>query len=69
MSLDELLKQRAVRIHEIEALGYHAYGKRYDFSHTIPEILAEYGAIIRRPRNARDPPAHRWEIDDAASHG
>ena len=41
---DELLKQRALRIHEIEALGYRAYGKRYDFTNTIPEILAEYGA-------------------------
>src|SRR5215472_10760615 len=41
---DELLKQRASRIQEIEALGYRAYGKRFDFSHTIPDILAEYGA-------------------------
>jgi lysyl-tRNA synthetase, class II len=41
---DELLKQRASRIHEIEALGYRAYGKRFEFSHTIPDILAEYGA-------------------------
>ena len=45
MSLeDELLKQRLARIEEIEALGYRAYGRRYDFSHTIPEILAAYGA-------------------------
>ncbi len=44
MSLeDELLKQRLERIREIEALGYRAYGRRYDFSHTIPQILAEYG--------------------------
>ncbi len=41
---DELLKQRLARIREIEALGYRAYGRRYDFSHTIPQILAEYGA-------------------------
>ena len=41
MSLeDDLLKQRLERIHEIEALGYRAYGRRFDFSHTIPEILA-----------------------------
>ena len=45
MSLeDELLKQRAARIHEIEALGYHPYGRRYEFTHAIPEILAAYGA-------------------------
>jgi lysyl-tRNA synthetase class 2 len=41
---DDLLKQRLERIREIEALGYHAYGRRYDCSHAIPAILAEYGA-------------------------
>jgi len=40
---DELLKQRLCRIHEIEALGYRPYGRRFDFTHTIPEILANYG--------------------------
>jgi lysyl-tRNA synthetase class 2 len=40
---DELLKQRLERIREIEALGYRAYGRRYEFTHTIPQILAEYG--------------------------
>jgi len=40
---DELLKQRLARIHEIEALGYRPYGRRFEFTHTIPEILAAYG--------------------------
>jgi lysyl-tRNA synthetase, class II len=40
---DELLKQRLERTKEIEKLGYCAYGKRFDYSSTIPEILAEYG--------------------------
>ena len=45
MSLeDDLLKQRLTRIREIEALGYRGYGRRYDFTHTVPAILAEYGA-------------------------
>ncbi|HEY1340320.1 MAG TPA: lysine--tRNA ligase [Bryobacteraceae bacterium] len=45
MSLeDELLKQRLSRTREIEALGYRPYGRRFDFTHTIPEILAGYGA-------------------------
>ena len=45
MSLeDELLKQRLSRIREIEALGFRPYGRRYEFTHTIPEILAGYGA-------------------------
>ena len=45
MSLeDDLLKQRLARIREIEALGYRAYGRRFDFTHTIPEILGAYGS-------------------------
>ena len=45
MSLeDDLLKQRLARVREIEALGYRAYGRRYDFTHTIPEILGAYGS-------------------------
>jgi lysyl-tRNA synthetase class 2 len=39
---DELLVQRLERIREIEALGYRPYGRRFDFTHTIPAILAEY---------------------------
>src|SRR3984893_12059220 len=41
---DDLYDQRIRRIAEIEALGFHAYGQRFDFSHTIPQILAEFGA-------------------------
>src|ERR1039457_4680910 len=33
-----------MRIREIEALGYRGYGQRYEFTHTVPAILAEYGA-------------------------
>ena len=45
MSLeDDLLKQRIARTHEIEALGHRAYGQRFDFTHTIPQILADYGS-------------------------
>ena len=29
---------------EIEALGYQPFGRRFDFTHGIPEILSEYGA-------------------------
>jgi len=41
---DELLKQRLERIREIEALGYRSYGRRFEFTHTIPQVLAAYGA-------------------------
>ena len=45
MSLeDELLKQRLSRIREIAALDYRPYGRRFEFTHTIPDILTEYGA-------------------------
>ena len=44
MSLeDELFEQRAARVREIEALGYLPFGKRFDFSYTVPEVLAQYG--------------------------
>jgi len=41
---DELLKQRLDRIPQIEALGYRSYGRRFEFTHTIPQILAAYGS-------------------------
>ena len=37
---DDLLEQRIARIAEISALGFRAYGQRFDFSHTIPQLLA-----------------------------
>ncbi len=44
MSLeDNLFDQRRARIAQIEALGYRSYGQRFDFTHTIPAILARYG--------------------------
>jgi lysyl-tRNA synthetase class 2 len=41
---DDLFAQRLRRTAEIEALGFRAYGQRFDASHTIPQILAAYGA-------------------------
>ena len=50
MSLeDDLLEQRVRRVAEIEALGFRAYGQRFDFTHTIPQILSQYQAA----QNAR----------------
>ena len=44
MSLeDELFEQRAARVHEIETLGYRPFGKRFDFTCTILEILGKHG--------------------------
>ena len=45
MSLeDDLLEQRLRRIREIEALGFRAYGQRFESTHTIPEIVADYSS-------------------------
>src|SRR5260370_10896897 len=41
---DDLLEQRINRTAEIEALGFQAYGQRFDFTHTIPQILASDSA-------------------------
>ena len=44
MSLeDDLFEQRLRHAREIDAQGGRAYGQRFDFTHTIPEILAAYG--------------------------
>jgi len=41
---DEMLHQRHQRLAQIRALGFEPYGQAFDFSHTIPQILAQYGA-------------------------
>jgi lysyl-tRNA synthetase class 2 len=43
MSLeDDLYDQRLKRTAEIEALGFRAYGQRFDFTHTVADILRDY---------------------------
>jgi len=39
---DDLYQQRIERIEKIRALGFDPYGRRFDFTHTVPRILAEY---------------------------
>lgn len=44
MSLeDELFEQRLERVREMEAQGLRPYGRRFEFTHTVAEILREYG--------------------------
>jgi lysyl-tRNA synthetase, class II len=31
------------RARDIEALGFRAYGQRFDYSHSVPQVLAKYG--------------------------
>ncbi len=45
MALDEnIYKLRLEKLKQIEALGQMAYPTKYEFTHTIPVILAEYSA-------------------------
>src|SRR5579862_5354591 len=47
MSLeDNLFEQRLNRVREIQALGFRPYGQRFEFTHTIPEVLAAHGAAL-----------------------
>jgi lysyl-tRNA synthetase, class II len=40
---DELLRQRHERLAQIRSLGFEPYGHAFPFTHTIPQILADYG--------------------------
>ena len=43
MALDEKIYElRREKLKQIEALGQQAYPRKYEFTHTIPRILAEY---------------------------
>jgi lysyl-tRNA synthetase class 2 len=41
----ELFEQRFARIREIEALGWRPYGQRFEFTHTVPQIRAQWGEV------------------------
>jgi len=40
---DDLLSQRAERASQIEKLGFRAYGQAFEFTHTIPQVLDQFG--------------------------
>ncbi len=43
LALDENIYEiRREKLKKIEALGHPAYPRKYNFSHTVPQILAEY---------------------------
>jgi lysyl-tRNA synthetase, class II len=45
LALDENIYQlRRDKLKQIAALGQEVYPRRYDFSHTIPQVLSEYAA-------------------------
>ena len=55
MALDEKIYElRRQKLKQIEALGQQVYPRKYEFTHTIPQILAEYtektGEQLENPR-------------------
>jgi len=55
LALDEnIYELRRQKLQQIEALGQPAYRNHYDFTHTIPQILAEYSdktaELLENPR-------------------
>jgi lysyl-tRNA synthetase, class II len=45
LALDEnIYEQRRQKLKRIEALGQPVYRSKYDFTHTVPQILADYSA-------------------------
>jgi lysyl-tRNA synthetase class 2 len=45
LALDEnIYELRKQKLKQIEVLGQEAYPRRYDFTHTVPQILQEYSA-------------------------
>lgn len=41
---DELLQQRHERVEQIRQLGFHPYGHAFNYTHTIPQILEQFGS-------------------------
>lgn len=41
---DEFLRQRHERLSQIRGLGFEPYGQAFEYTHTIPQILAEYSS-------------------------
>jgi lysyl-tRNA synthetase class 2 len=54
---DDLIGQRLDRVQQIQALGFKPYGHRFDASHTISEILAQYS-----PKTAEELDAARAPV-------
>ena len=56
MSLeDEILRQRHAQLARIRDLGFEPYGHAFEYTHTIPQILSEYGG--KTPEELA-PPVH-----------
>jgi lysyl-tRNA synthetase class 2 len=54
--LQDLVLQRRKKLHAIVDLGFEAYPRKYDFTHTIPQILAAYSALTTEELSAQKIP-------------
>ena len=52
----DLIQQRKKKLQAIVDLGYEAYPRKYDVTHTIPQIAAEYSALTAEELAARKIP-------------
>ena len=54
LALDEKIYElRREKLKQIEALGQEAYPRKYEFTHTLPQILAEYDKPAEQLENPR----------------
>ena len=51
--LSDLIQQRKKKLQAIVDLGYEAYPRKYDVTHAVPQIVAEYGALSGEELAAR----------------
>jgi lysyl-tRNA synthetase class 2 len=58
LALDEnIYELRRGKLKQIEALGQESYPRRYDFTHTVPQVIADYSA-----KTAEDLGANRVQV-------
>lgn len=54
MSLeDDILRQRSQSARELEGLGFRPYGHKFEFTHTIPQILEQYNSASAEELEAK----------------
>jgi lysyl-tRNA synthetase class 2 len=53
--LQDLILQRRKKLQAIVDLGFEPYPRKYDFTHTLPQILAEYSGASAEVLNAQKP--------------
>jgi len=52
----DLIQQRRKKLQEIVELGYEPYPRKYEVTHSLPRILAEYGTLTAEDLDARKVP-------------